>query len=227
MVPLIPVGSSSSCSARERQKATATPSRHTRRFRCRPMRATIGSRRPMTRSACSIRERCCAFGSTTSSLTRRPSRNSVCISGALERGNVFPVEFDAGGTAFFQYEVHDDFHANAIMGGRCHAGGAVHPRRARRTARHQRADRHRLPRPPACARHYPSDAELRARRRPDRHRLRDRLPGRGPRAGGVVRRALGDRLPTLRRARSDRAARGRCQRLGDDRARRRGGAGGC
>ena len=43
---------------------------------------------------------------------------------ALAVRNAFPVQFDADGTAFFQYEVHDDFHANAIDGGRCHAGAA-------------------------------------------------------------------------------------------------------
>jgi hypothetical protein len=42
---------------------------------------------------------------------------------AFECGNAFPVQFDADGHAFFQYQVRDDFHANAVAGGRCRAGG--------------------------------------------------------------------------------------------------------
>ena len=43
---------------------------------------------------------------------------------AIKCGNAFPVQFDANGNAFFQYQLRDDFHANAVAGGRCHAGAA-------------------------------------------------------------------------------------------------------
>jgi hypothetical protein len=43
---------------------------------------------------------------------------------AFECGNAFPVQFDANGNAFFQYQLRDDFHANAVAGGRCRADAA-------------------------------------------------------------------------------------------------------
>ncbi len=42
----------------------------------------------------------------------------------FECGNTFPVQFDADGEAFVQYQVRDDFHASAVAGGRCRAGAA-------------------------------------------------------------------------------------------------------
>ena len=43
---------------------------------------------------------------------------------AFECGNAFPVQFDANGKALFQYQIKDDFHANAVAGGRCRADAA-------------------------------------------------------------------------------------------------------
>jgi Neocarzinostatin family len=71
---------------------------------------------------------------------------------AVECGNAFPVQFDADGKAFFQYEVRDDFHANAVAGGRCHADAArctlvVHDEQRNTTAVIDTVFHDRLPEP--------------------------------------------------------------------------------
>ena len=48
-----------------------------------------------------------------------------CVRGAraIECGNPFPVQFDEGGRALFQYQLRDDFHTRANESEACRAGG--------------------------------------------------------------------------------------------------------
>ena len=127
---------------------------------------------------------------------------------AFECGNAFPVQFDADGKAFFQYQLRDDFHANAVAGGRCRADAArctlvVHDAQRNTTAVIDTVFHDRLP----DARQDSRDTELGARRRPNRHGCRDRLPRRSPGERDALRRAGRDRLRKVRCTRPKRAAR--------------------